>query len=169
MSRVVRLLTPENKINAATQLISSVFRQFLRFWTFQSQLSRDYLSVLVWTRLIATATDWEFVVWITTINQQPTANGNISLNKIGSRLTMVIIEPSRLVWIRLRSDSTQLDKTDIAQKSELQTHANTGRAQFSWDGSDRWRIQSFTPNAMTQQNSSAEWRRIFWWERALIK
>ena len=115
MSHVVRLLTPENKINAATQLISSVFRQFLRFWTFQSQLSRDYLSVLVWTRLIATATDWEFVVWITTINQQPTANGNISLNKIGSRLTMVIIEPSLLVWIRLRSDSTQLDKTDIAQ------------------------------------------------------
>jgi len=103
--------------------------QFLRFWTFQSQLSRDLL-VSLGVNPFATATDWDC---------RPQAMA-AAVRQTWSRLTTVIIIPSRLVWTRLRSDSTQLDKTDNAQNKKL---AKTGRAQFSWDGSDHWRVRTY--------------------------
>jgi hypothetical protein len=116
-------------------------RQFLRFWTFQSQLSRDLLTRDLLDLLLslgvnpfATATDWDC---------RPQAMA-AAVRQTWSRLTTIIIIPSRLVWTRLRSDSTQLDKTGNAQNKKLVVLSLVEMGQI---------IDVFAPiNAPTQLN-----------------
>jgi hypothetical protein len=93
-------------------------RQFLRFWTFQSQLSRDYSSRLVRTRLRLRLTEIDPVLRYycsTASNPQPIAAPLQRALQRSDKLATVIIKSSRLVWTRSRSDSTQPYKTENAQ------------------------------------------------------